>query len=91
MLTLEQRIKESGRRSEIKREQMARIGKMKCDCANVACQMTSTGPVCKRCLDPESHASNWIRKESSGILRCGPDEFTCFGGHSMKPAHRSNY
>jgi hypothetical protein len=88
-LNLAERRKQSLQRAESKARHMASIGMMKCDCANVAVKMTSTGPACQRCLDLESTASNWIRKESSGNLRCRPDEFTHFGGGTKKAAHTS--
>jgi hypothetical protein len=89
-LTVAERRNRSAQRAESKARHMASIGMMKCDCTNVAVKMTSTGPACQRCLDLESHASNWIRKEASGVLRCGPDEFTCFGERTKKAAHTSN-
>lgn len=92
MLTPQQRIKESARRSELKCRHMARIGMMKCDCGNVAFKMSSTGPVCKRCSDIEHQNANGFAKDHAGHDRGGySDEFVSFSGRTKKAAHRSEY
>jgi len=92
MLTQQQRIKESARRSELKCRHMARIGAMKCDCANVAFKMSSTGPVCKRCADLEHRNANGFAKEYSGHNQGGYlDAFCVSGGRAMKTAYHSEY
>jgi len=91
-LTPAERIKKSAQRADYKRRQMAIMGKMKCDCANVAVKRSSGGPVCKRCADIEASLSNTFGNPASGkkSTRC-QDEFVCFSGSAKKPARSSSY
>ena len=87
-LTLAERRKRSAQRAESKAHHMASIGMMKCDCANVAVKMSSTGPVCKRCADIEHRKSNCFAKELSGSDQgVRQSEYVCFGGSGKKTTH----
>jgi hypothetical protein len=91
-LTPAERIKRSAQRADYKRRQMASIGMMKCDCANVAVKRSGGGPVCQRCADIEASLANTFGNPSSGkrSTRC-QDEFVCFAGSAKKPARSSSY